>query len=189
MNVKFYNTVSLRRLPHHHNVLSHIETSMDVPINGSNDPEVTLNYFLSKPFSLLIRKGPNLVGLVALSQSTDIAPGHWLTTTLLFPTYRGIGVNVDLKRKIAQSAQAHKIPLGAVVRTWNTRSISAVCKAFPNATGVLHPPHPDDQTNDERWFFDLENMSVLPAVQFDFPKLDYQIGRWWGAKKPQPLLV
>lgn len=107
-----------------------LESGYDRPVAGCDTFGDYLEHLREKPGLWGIQVGGEYAGLFALAPVSD--RDHYQTTTILTPEYRGAGINTPLKRAVAQAALDAGLPLAALIRPYNERSMRAMRRAFPD---------------------------------------------------------
>lgn len=140
-----------------------LESGYDKPVAGCDTFGEYLEHLREKPGLWGIQVGDEYAGLFALAPVLGYE--HYQTTTILTPQYRGAGVNTPLKRAVAQAARDAGLPLAALIRPYNERSIRAMHRAFPAIVPVemerIVARGPRAGASDPCLFYDL---SLVPPA-------------------------
>jgi GNAT superfamily N-acetyltransferase len=115
-------------------LFARLKDGYDAPVAGCDTFGEYLDHITEKPGLWGIQVGDEYAGLFALAPVNGHA--HYQTTTVLTPAYRGSGINAPLKRAVAEAARDLGLPLAALIRPYNERSIRAMRRAFPDVAPV-----------------------------------------------------
>ena len=144
--------------------LLEFEESYDTQIAERETATEAFEYISTKPVSWVILVDGIPSGLFALSPSIR-TPEYLQTTTFLLQRVRKLGLNLLIKRVVAQTfldLPAYK--LCSCVRDWNERSINSLKKAFPEVVPVWRERIAAEPFGEWHWFFDL---SQIQRTEFD----------------------
>jgi len=170
-----------------HVLIQELENSYDTPVGDKQTISEVFDYYNSKLAAWVVMVDSVPSGLFALSAyKTDTS--FLQTTTLLVSRVRGAGVNYALKTTVAQTFLGLPLNLCSCVRAWNSRSLKAMGKAFPNVVPHWRPRADALPTDEWHFFFDLSQIEPAPT-DVRTTAIEITINQWHASLVSAELLA